>query len=54
MSSPPLEATAHGYAALLTDQPGASDAGDIDRAAEQSAKATRALVEGREALRRLE
>ena len=49
-----IEAIAHGYAALLTDQPEAPDPDDIDRAAEQSARATRALVEGRAALGRLE
>jgi hypothetical protein len=46
-----IEATAHGYAALLTDQPGAPDPADIDRAAEQAANATRALIHGRAALR---
>jgi AcrR family transcriptional regulator len=45
-----IEATAHGYAALLTDQPGTPDATDIDRAAEQAANATRALIQGRTAL----
>ncbi len=46
-----IEATAHGYAALLTDQPGSPDRADIDRAAEQAARATRALIQGRAALR---
>ena len=45
-----IEATAHGYAALLTDQPGLPDPADIDRAAEQAANATRALIRGRAAL----
>jgi AcrR family transcriptional regulator len=45
-----IEATAHGYAALLTDQPGLPDPADIDRAAVQAANATRALIRGREAL----
>ena len=46
-----IEATAHGYAALLTDQPGLPDPADIDRAARQAANATRALISGRAALR---
>ena len=46
-----IEATAHGYAALLTDQPGPLDPADIDRAAQQAGSATRALIEGRAALR---
>ena len=46
-----IEATAHGYAALLTDGPEAPAAADIDRAASQAAKATRALIQGRAALR---
>jgi AcrR family transcriptional regulator len=46
-----IEATAHGYAALLTDQPGTPRHADIDRAAEQAANATRALIQGRAALR---
>jgi AcrR family transcriptional regulator len=46
-----IEATAHGYAALLTDQPGTPDPADIDRTAEQAANATRALIHGRSALR---
>lgn len=45
-----IEATAHGYAALLTDQPGSPDPAEIDRAARQAANATRALIEGRAAL----
>jgi AcrR family transcriptional regulator len=47
-----IEATAHGYAALLTDQPGAPDPVDVSHAAEQAASATRALIQGRAALRR--
>jgi AcrR family transcriptional regulator len=46
-----IEATAHGYAALLTDQPGSPDPADIDRAADQAARAARALIQGRAALR---
>jgi AcrR family transcriptional regulator len=46
-----IEAMAHGYAALLTDQPGPADPTDIDRAAEQAARAARALIQGRAALR---
>lgn len=46
-----IEATAHGYAALLTDQPEALDPADVDRAAEQATGATRALIRGRAALR---
>lgn len=49
-----IEATAHGYAALLTDQPGIPDRADVDRAAEQAANATRALIQGRAALRAIE
>jgi AcrR family transcriptional regulator len=45
-----IEATAHGYAALLTDQPGTVDPADVARAAEQAARATRALIRGRAAL----
>ena len=45
-----IEAIAHGYAALLTDQPGALAPADVDRAAEQAARATRALIRGRAAL----
>jgi AcrR family transcriptional regulator len=47
-----IEATAHGHAALLTDQPGPLDPAAIDRASERAASAARALVEGRAALRR--
>jgi AcrR family transcriptional regulator len=47
-----IEATAHGYAALLTDQPEAFDPDDVARATEQAARATRALIDGRAALRR--
>jgi AcrR family transcriptional regulator len=46
-----IEATAHGYAALLTDQAGAVDPAEVERAAEQAASATRALIQGRAALR---
>lgn len=45
-----IEATAHGYAALLTDRPGAPGPADIDRTAGQAANATRALIRGRAAL----
>jgi AcrR family transcriptional regulator len=45
-----IAATAHGYAALLTDQPGTPDSADVDRAAKQAASATRALIKGRAAL----
>lgn len=45
-----IEATAHGYAALLTDHPGTVDPADVARAAEQAARATRALIRGRAAL----
>jgi AcrR family transcriptional regulator len=45
-----IEATAHGYAALLTDHPGALDPADVARAAEQAERATRALIRGRAAL----
>lgn len=46
-----IEATAHGYAALLSDRRGALDVAEIDRAAAQAASATRALIRGRAALR---
>jgi AcrR family transcriptional regulator len=46
-----IEATAHGYAALLADQPGSADRADIDRAVDHAARATRALIQGRAALR---
>jgi AcrR family transcriptional regulator len=46
-----IEATAHGYAALLTDGPEPPAPADIDRAAAQAAQATRALIQGRTALR---
>lgn len=45
-----IEATAHGYAALLTDQPGRPDPRDVDRASEQAGRAVRALIAGRAAL----
>jgi AcrR family transcriptional regulator len=46
-----IEATAHGYAALLADQPGSPNRAEIDRAADRAARATRALIQGRAALR---
>ena len=46
-----IEATAHGFAALLTDGPVAPARAAIDRAASQAAKATRALIQGRTAMR---
>jgi AcrR family transcriptional regulator len=46
-----IEATAHGYAALLTDQPGSPDPAAVNRAAGQAASATLALIQGRAALR---
>lgn len=46
-----IEATAHGYAALLTDQPGSPDPAAVSRAAGQAASATLALIRGRAALR---
>jgi AcrR family transcriptional regulator len=45
-----IEATAHGYAALLTDQPGPPSPAAINRAAAQAASATLALIQGRAAL----
>jgi AcrR family transcriptional regulator len=45
-----IEATAHGYAALLTDRPGTPDPRDVDRASEQAGRAVRALIKGRSAL----
>jgi len=45
-----VEATAHGYATLLTDQPDSPDPAAVDRAARQAASATLALIRGREAL----
>lgn len=45
-----IEATAHGYAALLTDQAGTPERADVNRAAEHAAAATRALIQGRAAL----
>ena len=45
-----IEATAHGYAALLTDQPGPPGPAAIDQAAAQASKATLALIQGRAAL----
>lgn len=46
-----IEATAHGYAALLTDQPGPPEPAAVDRAAAQAAATTLALIRGRAALR---
>lgn len=46
-----IEAIAHGYAALLTDQPEPPDPAAINRAAGQAASATLALIQGRAALR---
>src|SRR5262245_34363650 len=45
-----IEATAHGYAALLADHPGTPDPVDVARAADQAERATRALIRGRAAL----
>jgi AcrR family transcriptional regulator len=45
-----IEATAHGYAALLTDQPGPPGPAAINQAAAHAAKATLALIQGRAAL----
>jgi len=45
-----IEAVAHGYAALLTDQPGTRDQAEVERTAEQAARATRAVIRGRAAL----
>ena len=45
-----IEATAHGYATLLTDQPGSPDPVAVNRAADQAASATLALIRGRAAL----
>ena len=42
-----IEATAHGFAALLTDHPGTPAAVDVARAADQAEWATRALIRGR-------
>jgi AcrR family transcriptional regulator len=46
-----IEATAHGYATLLIDQPGSPDPAAVDRAAGQAARAVLALIRGRQALR---
>jgi AcrR family transcriptional regulator len=45
-----IEAAAHGYAALLTDQPDPPDPAAVTRAARQAARATLALIRGRSAL----
>lgn len=45
-----IEATAHGYAALLTDHPGTLEPTAVARAADQAERATRALIRGRAAL----
>jgi len=42
-----IEATAHGFAALLIDQPRSPDPAAVDRAAAQAASATLALIRGR-------
>jgi AcrR family transcriptional regulator len=49
-----IEATAHGYAALLTDGPRPPAPTDIDRAAGRAAAAARALIQGRAALRAMD
>jgi AcrR family transcriptional regulator len=46
-----IEAVAHGYATLLTDQPGSPDPAAVDHAAGQAARAVLALIRGSEALR---
>jgi AcrR family transcriptional regulator len=46
-----IEATAHGYAALLTDQSGELGPAEVDRGVERAASATHALIRGRAALR---
>lgn len=45
-----IEAMAHGYAALLTAEPGPLAAREVDRVARHAADATRALINGRAAL----
>ena len=45
-----LEATAHGYAMLLLDSGLPRSAEDVERTAEQAARATRALIESRHLL----
>ena len=45
-----IEATAHGYAALLTDQPGPPDPTAVNHAPKQAAISTLALIRGRAAL----
>ncbi len=45
-----VEATAHGYAALLMDGPDRPAPAGVERAASQAAKAVRALIQGRAAL----
>jgi AcrR family transcriptional regulator len=46
-----IEATAHGYATLLTDQPGHPTPKDVDRSAAKAESAVRALIRGRAELR---
>lgn len=46
-----IEATVHGYAVLLTDQPGSPDPAAVEHAAGKAANATLALIRGRDALR---
>lgn len=41
-----IEATVHGYAILLTDQPGSPDPAAVDRAAAQASRAVLALIRG--------
>jgi AcrR family transcriptional regulator len=45
-----IEATAHGYAALLADHTEGVDPAAVNRAADHAASATRALIQGRAAL----
>jgi len=46
-----IEATAHWYATLLTDQPGHPTPKDVDRSAAKAESAVRALIRGRAELR---
>jgi hypothetical protein len=48
-----LEASAHGHAALLLDGEYGDGAESVRRAADQAARASNALIEGRHALRRV-
>jgi hypothetical protein len=45
-----VEAAAHGYATLLSDGPRPPDATAVERAVEQAANTTLALIRGRDAL----